>query len=179
MSPGDDLPRVHVAAAEIHVARTPIMLETVLGSCVAAVIWSRRLSVGGICHGALPQCPPNMLSDQGPRPCLRYVDFAIRYLAQEVSVLGTTREELEVKLFGGADVLPVLAPRPGGSVGNQNCSMALRTLEQEKLRLVSSDLGGTQGRVIYFNTETGEVFLRRLQASEARELDQDEVALSV
>jgi len=176
MPPGTDLPRVHVAAAEVCVARTPMMLETVLGSCVSAVVWSRRLRMGGICHGALPRCPPDMLRDRGPKPCLRYVDFAIRYLAQEVSALGATRAELEVKLFGGADVLPVLTPRPQGSVGNQNCSMALRTLKEEKLRLITSDLGGNQGRVIYFNTETGEVLLRRLQASEARDLDENELA---
>jgi chemotaxis protein CheD len=154
-----------------------MLIETVLGSCVSAVVWSRRLRVGGISHGALPHCPPDMLRDRGPKPCLRYVDFSIRYLVQEVSALGATRDELEVKLFGGADVLPNLAPRPSGSVGSQNCSMALRTLEEEKLRLMNSDLGGTQGRVIYFNTETGEVFLRRLQAAETKCQDAQEFAL--
>jgi chemotaxis protein CheD len=173
---GDDLPRVHVAAGEICIARKPRVLETVLGSCVAAVIWSRRLKIGGICHGALPQCPPDLLRDRGPKPCLRYVDYSIRYLAQEVSALGARRDELEVKLFGGADVLPIAPSRAGFSVGNQNCSVALRTLKEENFRLITSDLGGTQGRVIYFNTETGEVFLRRLQASEA--LDQEADALT-
>jgi chemotaxis protein CheD len=174
--PGDDLPRVHVAAGEMCVARKPRLLETVLGSCVAAVIWSRRLKIGGICHGALPQCPPDLLRDRGPKACLRYVDFSIRYLAQEVSALGATREELEVKLFGGADVLPIAGSRAGGSVGSLNCSIALRTLEEENFRLITSDLGGTQGRVIYFNTETGEVFLRRLQASETVDQDLNELA---
>jgi chemotaxis protein CheD len=175
--PGDDLPRVHVAAAEVCIARKPVLIETVLGSCVSAVVWSRRLKVGGICHGALPQCPSGMLRDRGPKPCLRYVDFAIKYLVQEVAAMGATREELEVKLFGGADVLPILAPGPSGSVGSQNCSMALRTLEEENVRLMKSDLGGVQGRVIYFNTETGDVFLRRLQAAEVLAEDPDEFAL--
>ena len=174
--PGDDLPRVHVAAGEICVARKPRLLETVLGSCVAAVIWSRRLKIGGICHGVLPQCPPDLLRDRGPKPCLRYVDYAIRYLAHEVSALGATRDELEVKLFGGADVLPISPSRVGGSVGSLNCSIALRTLEEENFRLITSDLGGTEGRVIYFNTETGEVFLRRLQASETLDQDADQFA---
>jgi chemotaxis receptor (MCP) glutamine deamidase CheD len=55
--------------------------------------------------------------------------------------------------------------------------MALRTLEEENLRLMKSDLGGVQGRVIYFNTETGDVFLRRLQAAEVLAEDPDEFAL--
>lgn len=175
--PGDDLPRIHVGAGEVCVARKPILLETVLGSCVSAVVWSRRLKSGGICHGALPQCPPDMLRDRGPKPCLRYVDYSILYLANEVCALGTTPRELEVKLFGGADVLSITPARAAGSVGKQNCAMALRTLEEQNLCLISSDLGGQRGRVIYFNTETGEVLLRRLQANDV--MDQaDEFALA-
>ncbi len=175
--PGDDLPRVHVAAGEVCVARKPMVLETVLGSCVSAVVWSRRLKIGGICHGALPQCPPNMLRDRGPKPCLRYVDYSIRYLAHEVCKLGASPRELEVKLFGGADVLPITPSRAAGSVGQQNCTTALHTLEEENFRLITSDLGGNQGRVIYFNTETGEVLLRRLQANDVMD-QEDEFALA-
>jgi chemotaxis receptor (MCP) glutamine deamidase CheD len=44
----------------------------------------------------------------------RYVDFSIRYLAQQFDALGASRNELVVKLFGGADVLHV-APKPAGT----------------------------------------------------------------
>ena len=159
----DDIPTVHVAAAEVMVAQTPMLLQTVLGSCVAAVFWSPRLEAGAMCHGALPECPRNLLSTPGSAAALRYVDHAIRHLADRLCALGTTRVELHVKLFGGADVLPLSGPRTTESVGRKNCMSALRTLEQEGLRLLASDLGGTRGRVIYFSTATGEVFLRRLQ----------------
>ena len=160
--PGDDLPRVHVAAAEVCIARKPVLIETVLGSCVSAVVWSRRLKVGGICHGALPQCPSGMLRDRGPKPCLRYVDFAIKYLVQEVAAMGATREELEVKLFGGGDVLVVTNPESRPTVGRLNCEAALKVLCEEGFEVAASSLGGTCGLNIQFHTITGEVLLKRL-----------------
>jgi chemotaxis protein CheD len=79
--------------------------------------------------------------------------------------LGARRGELQVKLFGGGDVL-VTGEFAAPTVGSQNKLAALRTLEEENLTLTASDLGGDHGRVIYFNTGTGEVLLRRLQPSE-------------
>ncbi len=80
------------------------------------------------------------------------------------AALGSRREELNVKLFGGADVLPMSGRVE--SVGSKNCAVALRILEEERLVLSRADLGGTRGRVIYFSSQTGEVLLRRLAPTE-------------
>lgn len=130
---------------------------------MAAVFWSPRIGAAAMCHGALPECPASLLRDPTSPLRLRYVDFSIRYLAEQICARGARRFEIQVKLFGGADVLPVNGSRAAVSVGRKNCQHAIRTLEEEGLHLAASDLGGTLGRVIYFNTETGEVFLRRLQ----------------
>jgi len=167
----DDIQTVHVAAAEVAIAQTPMLLQTVLGSCVAAVFWSERLQAGAMCHGALPDCPPSLLRNPGTPMSLRYVDHAIRYLTQRLCSLGTTPSELNVKLFGGADVLPISGSRAAISVGQKNCNTAIRTLEEEGLQLAASDLGGKRGRVIYFSTATGEVFLRRLQPTKIQDED--------
>jgi chemotaxis protein CheD len=74
------------------------------------------------------------------------------------------RRELEVKVFGGADMFD--AARNGRatfSVGKLNISTAKKIIEQEGLSIVSMDVGGTQGRKLYFHTQTGEVLLKRLQ----------------
>jgi chemotaxis protein CheD len=72
---------------------------------------------------------------------------------------------VEVKLFGGADVLPVdrtLSARP--TVGAQNCQAAVEVLAEEGFTVSASDLGGVRGRRIHFHTGTGEVLLHRLAA---------------
>ena len=93
----------------------------------------------------------------------RFVDFSIRELGRKFDKLGALRGEVEVKLFGGSDVLPIGggARRPA-TVGTQNCEAAMEAVEAEGLRVVASSLGGTRGRSIQFNTRTGEVRLRWL-----------------
>lgn len=162
--PDDDLPRAHLGIGEGCIVRSPMWVETVLGSCVSAVLWSRRLRIGAMSHAALPCVPEEVLARAAPAAPLRYVDYSIRNLAGRLAALGASRSELEVKLFGGADVLPMSGQLE--SVGSKNRAVALRVLDEENLVLTSSDLGGTQGRVIYFNPDTGEVLVRRLPGAE-------------
>jgi chemotaxis protein CheD len=94
---------------------------------------------------------------------------------ERFDALGACRQELEVKLFGGADVLPVSAMRAHiATVGTMNCKAALEVLEKEGVRVVASDLGGLKGRTIHFDTGNGEVLvhrLARLRVTEVRHTD--------
>ncbi|HUI81774.1 MAG TPA: chemotaxis protein CheD [Bryobacteraceae bacterium] len=151
------LPGISLQPGELYLAREPMVLQTLLGSCVGITFWSPRLGIGALCHGVLPRCPRNVGGAEGHR----YVDFSIRYLANQFTLLGVGRNELVVKLFGGADVLTVaVSTKP--TVGAMNCRAAWEVLEEEGLRVAASDLGGDRGRNIQFHTQTGEVFVRRL-----------------
>jgi chemotaxis protein CheD len=160
-----DLPRVFLSAAEVCLARTPTSIETVLGSCVAVVLFNPRFKMGAMCHGALPRCPECFIRDVDVRRGLRYVDFAIQHLIERFARLGVMPSELVVKVFGGADMLKIFTARAVATVGQQNCRVALETLAALGITPVRSDLGGRQGRVIHFRTDTGEVLLRRLPHS--------------
>jgi chemotaxis protein CheD len=153
------VPEIRIQPGELYLARGPAILQTILGSCVSATFWIPRLATGALCHGVLPLCPPGAIAPEG----YRYVDFSIRYLAGQIDNLGVAREELQVKLFGGADVLAVSSARAGKpTVGALNCQAALQILKQEGLAVMASDLGGARGRSIRFHTGTGEVLVRRL-----------------
>jgi chemotaxis protein CheD len=155
-----ELPEVYLQPGEFYIARAPAILKTVLGSCVAVTFWSPSLRIGALCHGVLPKCPNDVGDDEG----YRYVDFAICDLARQFDRFGTFRKELQVKVFGGGDVLPVLAASRNGTVGYQNWRAALAALRDEGLRVIAQDLGDSVGRLIQFLTGTGEVLLRRLFA---------------
>jgi chemotaxis protein CheD len=157
------LPDLNLQPGELYLARSPAILRTILGSCVGVTFWSARLGAGALCHGVLPRCPPGWPPASNPSEGHRYVDFSIRYLAQQFDALGASRRELQVKLFGGADVLPVGEPREGRlTVGGQNCQAAIEVLAEEGFTVSASDLGGSRGRRIHFHTGTGEVLLHRL-----------------
>jgi chemotaxis protein CheD len=155
----EDLPGIDVQPGQLYLARSPAILRTILGSCVGVTFWSARLQAGALCHGVLPHCPPHTAGKEA----YRYVDFSIRFLAEQFDLLGVARGELEIKLFGGADVLPVSEFSAAKlTVGAMNCQTALAVLDAEGLLVGASDLGGTRGRTVRFHTGTGEVLLQRL-----------------
>lgn len=159
------LPDLNLQPGELYLTRTPAILRTILGSCVGVTFWSPRLGAGALCHGLLPRAPtawpPGVDASEGHR----YVDFSIRYLAQKFDGLGARRQEVEVKVFGGADVLPLLAERNDRpTVGALNCQTAVDVLAEEGFLVTASDLGGTRGRRIHFHTGTGVVLVYRLEA---------------
>lgn len=93
------------------------------------------------------------------------MDSVINQLALEFERLGARPSEIEVKLFGGADVLASVSK--GATVGKMNSGAAMRVLEELGFRPVVTRLGGTRGVFIEFHTGTGEVLLRRLAQSDS------------
>lgn len=157
-----ELPEFYLLPGEVHLARSPAILKTVLGSCVGVTFWIPRLGIGALCHGILPRSPRGVIGAEG----YRYVDFAISDLARRFDSAGANRSEVLVKAFGGGDVIPALSGTARyGTVGRQNLESALEVLREEGFGVIAQDLGDTIGRVIQFNTGTGEVLLRRLQIS--------------
>jgi|GEM_PF-184985 len=156
------VPLFYLKPAEIHMTDRPSIVKTVLGSCVSVTLFNRRLKVGAICHGMLPHCKQKPeCKDGGCAECFKYVECSIRHMLDRFRSSGIADREIEVKLFGGADMF---ATETGEreTIGAQNTKTALRIIEKERLVLSKSDTGGSQGRRLFFFTHTGEVFLKRL-----------------
>lgn len=152
---------IYVQPGELHLVQEPAILRTVLGSCVGVTFWNRRLGIGALCHPMLPRCP----AEEGRMSVAalrRYVDSAIREVAQKLDGLGARRHETEVKVFGGADVLHVDRTEARPTVGRMNADRALQILAEEGYSVIAQRLGGQQGIHIDFLTTNGEVRLRKL-----------------
>ena len=160
--PEAPLREIYVLPGESHLVSEPVILRTVLGSCVGIAFLIPRLGIAALCHPMLPQCPSKSPADRSVTAGRRYVDFAIRDLAAQFSSMGARPFEVLVKLFGGGDVLPAINPVSRATVGRLNCEAALRVLEEQGFEVLASSLGGTSGVNIKFNTSTGEVLLKRL-----------------
>jgi chemotaxis protein CheD len=158
-----DLPVVYLKPGEIHFAEHPTLIVTVLGSCLAVTMFSRRGVLGAMCHGLLPRC-------KGERTCagkclekFRFVDCSIEQMLKMFDKAGIKHRDIEVKVFGGADMFSREIKIPGlVSIGRQNVHTAEQVLEREGLAVAKMDVGGLQGRKILFYTDTGEVLLKRL-----------------
>jgi len=156
------LPEIYLRPGELFLAHEPTIIRTILGSCVGVTFWSEKLGVGALCHAMLPRVPklsstsPTLADGRG------YVDFCIFDLARQFDDLGARRSEIQVKLFGGADVLALETTAAKPTVGKLNCEAAVEVLQSEGYDVAASSLGGTVGCKILFHTGSGEVLLRRL-----------------
>ena len=81
-------------------------------------------------------------------------------LINEILKQGARKSDLEVKMFGGGEILNMTNSR----VGNRNVDFALRFIEEEGYSLTSQDLGGPHPRKVIYFPETGKVLVKRLRA---------------
>ncbi|ESQ92809.1 hypothetical protein [Asticcacaulis benevestitus] len=136
------------------------VIITVLGSCVAACIRNPLTGFGGMNHFMLPESVDGEWG--GVSSQMRYGNHAMENLINEILKTGCRRDDLEIKLFGGANMYT-----GGSAVGTQNARFAETYLKNEGLKLEVSDLGGGHGRRIHYWPSTGKV--KRLLLNQSQE----------
>lgn len=158
------IPFIYLKPSDIYITETPLMVETVLGSCVSVTMFDRTSGVSMICHCLLPQCRNEIPCDRDCADGFKYVECSIRRMINKFDSYNIKRSNIEVKVFGGADMFMAGGDNANSmAIGKQNIETALQIIKSERLNLIASDVGGYQGRKIFFNTYTGEVHLKRLK----------------
>jgi chemotaxis protein CheD len=157
-------PTIYLKPGEWFSGQERAIIKTILGSCIAVTMFHRRTRCAAICHALMPACEKKM-GCSGCESYSRYAECIIQRMAKGFLQKGIKAEDIEVKLFGGADSLSVDSGRKSSlSVGTRNFEQARTSIEKERLRLSGSDVGGTKGRKLFFDTHTGEVLLKRMNA---------------
>ncbi len=148
---------IYLKPGEVLVTDTPVLVSTVLGSCVAVTMFSPSRGFGAICHAMLPE-------NTGRESDFRYVDTALQHIYAKLLEYGVG-SDLVIKLFGGAQVLNVGGRTPQKqTVGDQNVAMAEAVLASLGLSVTTRDTGGNRGRKLFFCTRSGDVFVRRMRS---------------
>lgn len=148
-----------------------VTIVTILGSCVAACVRDPFTGFGGLNHFMLPEGDSGEWNGIGA--AFRYGNFAMEALINAVLKSGCARQNLEVKLFGGANMHGSAA-----GVGQKNALFAKRYLEVEGIPLTSADLGSEFGRRIHYDPATGKVQRLMLKSREDESLRSDEARYS-
>jgi len=155
-----DLEKVYLKPGELYIGEEPTKVITVLGSCVSVTMFSKRLRIGAMCHGVMPQCRKQRGCNKVCEEAFKFVDCSIHYMLGKMRGRGCADSEIEVKLFGGADTL---SSKKENTIGSMNVKMALEIIREEHLRVIAADVGDSFGRKIIFLTHTGDVYLKRLK----------------
>lgn len=149
---------VQILPGEFYVTATGEIIATVLGSCVSTCIRDRNLGLGGMNHFMLPEDPR-----KDPRgDALRYGCFALERLINELIKRGGQRDQLEIKVFGGGQVIASAT-----DIGRSNIEFVRTYLRDEQLSSVVEDVGGQWARRVRYYPATGKVLVKHLSMHEA------------
>ncbi|EHQ51724.1 chemoreceptor glutamine deamidase CheD [Ectothiorhodospira sp. PHS-1] len=149
---------VKVLPGEYYVSEPGLLMVTVLGSCVGACIRDRVSGIGGMNHFMLPD--DRREEDSRVGSAMRYGDYAMEILINELLKKGARRANLEAKLFGGGNVI---AGFTQNVVGERNARFAVNYLKTEGIPVVAKDLMGNLPRKVYFFPADGRVLVRKLR----------------
>lgn len=148
---------VKLAPCQLYITdRLDEVLETVLGSCVAACIRDPLMGIAGINHFMLPSTPEPRSSDL--MATLRYGNHSMDLLIEGLLRRGARQERLEIKVFGGANVMP------GPVVGEANADWVLHYLQARNLPIAAQHLGGNLPRSLHYFPATGLVLMQQLDS---------------
>jgi len=143
----------HIYSGDYHVTnRKDVYIVTILGSCVAACIRDPIAGVGGMNHFLLPDKDEGQASESA-----RYGAFAMEKLINDLLKAGAKRERLEVKVFGGSDLIDSAM-----AIGSANARFVLDYLRREGMKPMVKDLGGKQPRRVHFYPVEGKVMMRKI-----------------
>lgn len=134
----------------------PIIVRTILGSCISVCLRDPFTGVGGMNHFMLPSG-----SGDFGNPA-RYGVHAMELLINQCMKLGASRSHLEAKVFGGGNVLNVKRAS-FVNVAKQNIEFARSFLRTENIPVVAHNVGGLAAREVYFFTDSGRVFMRKFR----------------
>jgi len=154
------LSRVRILTGDVAASATPVILHTLLGSCVAVCLHDPLLRIGGMNHILLPG---------GRGHCLgaRFGVHAMELLINQLMNLGVDRARLVAKAFGGAAVLPGMKRT---SIGNDNAKFVHDFLSTERIPLLAERLGGSHAVHVCFDTHSGKVRLRSADGSRLQKI---------
>ena len=152
---------VKVYPGEFHVTTNKSeRLVTILGSCVAACIRDPLTGFGGMNHFMLPEDDTGHWGTE--IMSTRYGNHAMEKLINELIKVGCPRERMEVKVFGGGNVID-----SQHAIGSKNGEFILRYLKAEGLKCAVQDLGGDYPRRIEYSPASGRVARRLLRRTDS------------
>lgn len=127
-----------------------------LGSCIGLSFIDADAGVAALAHIVLPQSNAN-----GAATPAKFADTAIPHLLQLVTRAGARENRIHAVLCGGAHMFTSqTAGNPVMAIGARNAEATLAALQARRISVRAKDVGGTVGRSVEIDVETGSVSVR-------------------
>ncbi len=159
MHAGDDITRHRhtVGISDMFISgdsRTEIITHA-LGSCIGVTAYDPTACIGGLIHIMLP------LSKLSPEKAqinpFMFVDTGIPHFFKALFTEGARRENLQIKVAGGALLLD---PDKHFKIGERNYTVLRKLLWKNDLLISAEDVGGNKSRTMSLFLESGRVIIK-------------------
>jgi len=146
-----------VGIADMAVAKAPNTITTLgLGSCVGIVLYDKIHKIGGLAHVLLPNAPQSAEKIN----LAKYADTAVNELLKRMIQLGAVPQLTIAKLAGGAHMFGASEQSDVMQVGKRNVEQSMLALTRASIGIVAQDVGGSNGRTIVLDCESGALSVR-------------------
>lgn len=160
--------KIFLNPGDIYFGSGDLIIETVLGSCIAIYIWNQKNKFGGLCHYVVPDIIKNNSEKKG------YSGIeAIDYYNREILKLNMSKEDFIYKVFGGSCISSNNEECKELEIGNQNSLYAENYLKKNKLKTTAIDIGGAYSRKIIMDLSNGEIWLRKTLIGRSNKNDEN------
>jgi len=147
------MPNINVHSGEIGFSGKPdITMHTVVGVCIAVILWDKVNRRGGMCHYRLPVAGSST-------DFLNRYDFgseAIISLLKRFKESGSLVDQIEARIIGGGDI-HYGSYMENQKIGYHNTRVASALLNHFSIPVKGKVVGGAYGRQIRFDVYSGEV----------------------
>ena len=150
----EGLGKHYLYPSALFAEKTPFMVDTVLGSCVAVCLFDNQLKIGGINHYMLPFWNGNGLASP------KFGNIATEKLIEKMLRNGSNTSDLIAKVFGGANQM-----NSSMEIGARNIEIAKEVLANHGIKIIAENVGGSVGRKLKYHTGTGQVMMKFLTKS--------------
>ncbi len=148
----------YIIEGEFYFGSDVKSVSTLLGSCVAIVVWHPKIKVGGMCHIMLPE--------PGLKDCSnKYANCAIANFIRCIYKINTRPQDYQTYIYGGGAMF-VNTIQSKNSIGQRNIEASRKILLKEKFIIRGQDTGGNFYRKIKLNLITGDINLKAIDIEE-------------
>ncbi|QFI14710.1 chemoreceptor glutamine deamidase CheD [Borrelia sp. CA_690] len=127
------------------------VISTILGSCVAVVLYDESSNLIGMNHYVLVKSDLDISPDQSGR----YGVYAIPMLINTMLENGANKSNLKAKLFGGTNFMA----KGSVKVGLENSEFAVNTLNKFRIPILAKDFDQSKSRKIFAFPENFKVIV--------------------
>lgn len=133
-----------------------------LGSCIALCAFDPVARVAGLAHMLLPSSRSQAEAMSAPA---KYINMGVPNLIARMLKNGATRNNLIVKITGGARMLHIPGDHNVLDIGQKNIAEVKAAMQRENIPILGADVGGTVGRSMQLYVESGRIVVRNLSGS--------------